>query len=89
MLWRRATGKAALIALLSGIATSILLYSLNQATVYEAIGWKPLFRVQDPYLYFSIWAFLVSLIVLVLLSLCTRAEQHEKSDLVIWGVKLR
>lgn len=89
MLWRRATGTAALIALLSGIVTSILLYSLNQATVYEAIGWKPLFRVQDPYLYFSIWAFLVSLIVLVLLSLCTRAEQYEKSDLVIWGVKLR
>ncbi len=89
MLWRRATGKAALIALLSGISTSVLLYSLNQATVYEAIGWQPLFRVQDPYLYFSIWAFLVSLAVLVLLSLCMRADQHEKSDLVIWGVKLR
>ena len=89
MLWRRATGKAALVALLCGIATSISLYSLNQATVYEAIGWQPLFRVQDPYLYFSIWAFLVSLVVLVILSLCTRAESDLKSDLVIWGVRLR
>ena len=89
MLWRRATGKAALIALLCGIATSISLYSLNQATVYQAIGWQPLFRVQDPYLYFSIWAFLVSLVVLVILSLCTRAESDLKSDLVIWGVRLR
>jgi SSS family solute:Na+ symporter len=89
MLWRRATGTAAIIALLAGIATSVTLYSLNQAIVYEALGWKPLFRVQDPYLYFSIWAFLVSLVLLVVLSYCTRPERAEKSDLVIWGVKLR
>ena len=69
ILWRRATGNAALIALLCGIGTSISLYALNQPTVYKALGWEPLFKIQEPFLYFSIWAFAVTALVLVVLSL--------------------
>lgn len=69
MLWRRATGNAALIALLLGIGTSISLYALNQPTVYQALGWEPLFRIQEPFLYFSIWAFAVTSLTLVTISL--------------------
>ncbi|MEJ7596243.1 MAG: sodium/solute symporter, partial [Planctomycetaceae bacterium] len=69
ILWRRATGNAALIALLCGIGTAISLYALNQPVVFEALGWEPLFRIREPFLYFSIWAFLVTSVILVVLSL--------------------
>ncbi len=38
ILWRRATGRAALDRLLSGIATSVSLYALNQPAVYESLA---------------------------------------------------
>ena len=82
ILWRRATGNAALIALLLGIATSISLYTLNQPAVYEALGWQPLFQIQEPFLYFSIWAFLVTATVLVLGSLVSRPNPPEKLQYV-------
>lgn len=69
ILWRRATGKAAFIALLCGIGTSISLYALNQPAVFGLLGWEPLFRIQEPFLYFSIWAFLVTAAILVVISL--------------------
>jgi solute:Na+ symporter, SSS family len=85
MLWRRATGKAALIALILGITTSILLYTLNQPAIYMGLGWRPLFQIQEPFLYFSIWAFLVTWVALVVLSWLTRAEPEARSGLVIWN----
>ncbi|QDV26796.1 sodium:solute symporter family transporter [Aureliella helgolandensis] len=72
ILWRRATGMAALVGLLCGILTSITLYALNQPLVYQALGWEPLFKIQEPFLYFSIWAFLVTALVLAVLSLLGR-----------------
>ncbi len=68
ILWRRATGTAAVIALLCGIATSISLYTLNQPSVTAALGLQPLFKIQEPFLYFSIWAFSVSALVLIAVS---------------------
>jgi solute:Na+ symporter, SSS family len=85
VLWRRATGKAALIALLCGIGTSISLYALNQPVVYRALGWAPLFRIQEPFLYFSIWAFAVTAVVLVVLSLLSRPDPEEKLRYVFGG----
>jgi SSS family solute:Na+ symporter len=85
ILWRRATGNAALIALLCGIGTSISLYALNQPAVYEALGWAPLFRIQEPFLYFSIWAFAVTAIVLVALSLLGGPVPIEKLRYVFGG----
>ena len=78
ILWRRATGNAALIALLCGIGTSISLYALNQPAVYKALGWEPLFKIQEPFLYFSIWAFAVTALVLVVLSLLGGPVPAEK-----------
>jgi solute:Na+ symporter, SSS family len=78
ILWRRATGAAAFVALLCGIATAITLYALNQPAVYAALGWEPLFKIQEPFLYFSVWAFLVTSLVLVVLSLFSRADPADK-----------
>ena len=85
ILWRRATGNAALIALLCGIGTSISLYVLNQPAVYEALGWEPLFKIQEPFLYFSIWAFAVTAVVLVVLSLLGGPVPNEKLRYVFGG----
>lgn len=85
MLWRRANGKAAVIALLLGISTAITLYTLNQPVVYSSLGWKPLFQIQEPFLYFSIWAFLVTLSTLVVLSFIFKSTEDPKSALVIWN----
>jgi len=82
ILWRRATGRAALIALLSGIATSVSLYALNQPAVYESLGWPPLFQIQEPFLYFSIWAFLVTATLLIVISLQSNPDPDEKLQYV-------
>ncbi|MCP4854254.1 MAG: sodium/solute symporter [Fuerstiella sp.] len=85
VLWRRATGNAALIALLCGIGTSVSLYALNQPVIYEAMGWEPLFRIQEPFLYFSIWAFGVTAVLLVVLSLFSGPVPEEKLRYVFGG----
>jgi SSS family solute:Na+ symporter len=85
MLWRGANGRAAVVALLLGIATAVTLYTLNQPAVYSALGWKPLFQIQEPFLYFSIWAFLVTLSTLVVLSFVWKSNNDPKSALVIWN----
>jgi solute:Na+ symporter, SSS family len=83
MLWRRATGPAAVIALIGGIATSVGLYALNQPAVYLSLGLEPLFQISEPFLYFSVWAFLVSLSLIVVCSYLTRPSAPEKSRLVV------
>lgn len=85
ILWRRATGSAALVALLCGIATSVSLYTLNQKPVYEWLGWEPLFKISEPFLYFSVWAFSVSAILLVVLSLLGQPNTEEKMRYVLGG----
>lgn len=85
ILWKRATGNAALIALLCGIGTAISLYTLNQPVIYETLGWKPLFRISEPFLYFSIWAFAVTSVVLVVLSLLSGSVPAEKLKYVFGG----
>ncbi|MDA1213529.1 MAG: sodium transporter, partial [Planctomycetota bacterium] len=78
MFWRRATGTGAVAGFLAGVAMSVSLYTVNQPAVYTAFGWEPLFQIQDPYLYFSIWAFLTTSIVLVIVSLLSRPTSSEK-----------
>ncbi|MCA9064224.1 MAG: sodium/solute symporter [Planctomycetaceae bacterium] len=85
MLWKRATGTAALIGLLCGIATSVSLYALNTPRIYEALGWPPLFRIAEPFLYFSIWAFLVTAVILVVGSLLSSPPPPEKLRYLFGG----
>ena len=81
--WRRATGTGALAGMLCGITASIGLFVLSRPAVTAALGWTPLFEIPDPFLYFSVWAFLVSGTVTVAVSLLTRREPEEKEQYVL------
>ncbi|MBX3438935.1 MAG: sodium/solute symporter [Planctomycetaceae bacterium] len=83
VLWRRATGTAALLGFLCGIACSISLFTLGQPGVAARLGWQPLFQVSEPFLYFSIWAFLFTLSIVIVVSWLTRAEPPEKMQYVL------
>jgi solute:Na+ symporter, SSS family len=78
VLWRRATGAGAFAGFLSGVICSVTLFALNQEAVYTHLEWRPLFRISEPFLYFSIWAFMTAAAVLVVVSLLTRPEPAEK-----------
>ncbi len=82
VLWKRATGKAALISLLVGIATAVSLFAFSQSAVQQALGWQPLFQISEPFLYFSVWAFLVTAVLLVVLSYLTPQDPPEKQQYV-------
>jgi SSS family solute:Na+ symporter len=83
--WRRATGTAAVTAFLCGIACTATLFTLNQEGVRARFGWKPLFQIPDPFLYFSVWAFLVTALVLVVVSCVTQAEPDAKTQYVLFN----
>lgn len=85
LLWRRATGKAAFVGFLSGVAFAVTLYTLSQQVVYTWLGWRPLFQVQDPFLFYSIWAFLVTLTLVVVISLCTKPDSEEKLQYLVFA----
>ena len=89
LLWRRATGVAALIGFLVGVCFSITLFALNQPDVYTALGIEPLFQISEPFLYFSIWAFVVSFSLIVIISLCTKPEPKEKIDGLVFSLQPR
>lgn len=76
--WRRATGTGAFVGFIGGVACSVSLFALNQEAVYARIGWEPMFRVADPFLYFSIWAFLTTVCLLAVVSWFTAPEPDEK-----------
>jgi SSS family solute:Na+ symporter len=78
LLWRRATGPGALVGFLGGVATSLVLFALNQEAIYGWLGLEPLFQVEEPFLYFSVWAFLVAMVLIITVSLLTRPEPDEK-----------
>jgi solute:Na+ symporter, SSS family len=78
VLWRRATGPAALVGFVGGVICSVTLFALNQEAIYTTLQWRPLFRISEPFLYFSIWAFLVALVLVIAISLFTRPEPEEK-----------
>ena len=78
ILWRRATGAGALVGFIGGICCTVTLFALNHEAVYSQIGWRPLFKISEPFLYFSVWGFLVAMTLVVILSLFTRPEPEEK-----------
>ncbi len=76
-LWRRANGIGALSGFLSGVALSVSLFVLDRW--HEPLGLQPLFQVPEPFLYFSVWAFLGALTVIIVVSLLTRPDPPEKT----------
>ena len=84
LLWPRANGKGAFVGFIGGVCFSILLYALSQERVYTAWGLRPLFKVPDPFLFYSIWAFVAAISLIVIVSLCTKPEPDEKLKGVVW-----
>ncbi|MEQ8637096.1 sodium:solute symporter family transporter [Gimesia maris] len=89
LLWKRATGVAAFIGFIVGVCFSITLFALNQVDVYTALGMEPLFQISEPFLYFSIWAFVVSFSLIVIISLLTKPEPEEKIAGLVFSLKSR
>lgn len=85
LLWKRATGSAALVGFLAGVGTAIFLYLTTWESVLNDLGWEPLFQVEEPFLYFSVWAFVVSISIVIAGSLITAPEPAEKQAYVITG----
>ena len=83
MLWRRATGTGALVAFLGGVATTVGQFLLNDPTVCGRLGLVPLFKISEPFLYYSVWGFLVAAGLLVLVSLNTPREPDEKLEFMV------
>jgi len=78
LLWRRATSTGALAGFIGGVLTSSTLFALSQESVYTALGLDPLFQIESPFLYFSIWSFLAAMAIIVVVSLFTRPEPMDK-----------
>lgn len=85
LLWKRATGKAAFAGFLAGVGTAIFLYLMTWESIWSRFGGKRLFQVEEPFLYFSVWAFLVSFTIVIVGSLFTSPEPAEKQAYVING----
>jgi len=78
VLWPRATASGALAGFVGGVICSISLFAMNQPAVSATMGWQPLFRISEPFLYFVVWAFLVALALVIAVSHFTRPEPEDK-----------
>jgi solute:Na+ symporter, SSS family len=78
VLWRRANAAGALVGFVGGVSCAVGLFVLNQPTVLAWLGWQPLFRIEEPFLYFSVWAFLTAAALHAAVSLLTPAQPFEQ-----------
>jgi len=78
VLWPRATAPAALAGFVGGVICSVSLFAMNQPVVYSTMRWQPLFRISEPFLYFVVWAFLVALALVIVVSHITAPEPEDK-----------
>ena len=86
MLSRNASSDGALTGFYAGVLTNIGLFSLNQPSVCRWLDLKPLFQVGQPYLYYSIWSFLVAMLFIVVFSYFLRSDPPEKTRYAIGGI---
>jgi SSS family solute:Na+ symporter len=86
MLSRNASSDGALTGFYAGLLTNIGLFSLNQPSVCRWLNLKPLFHVGQPYLYYSIWSFLVAMMFIVIFSYFLRSDPPEKTKYAIGGI---
>lgn len=56
--WKRANGTGALVGFISGVICAVGLFAIDRW--HEALGWQPLFQISEPFLYFSVWSFVVA-----------------------------
>ena len=86
MLYRNSSSDGALTGFYAGLLANIGLFSLNQPAVCRWLNLKPLFQVGQPYLYYSIWSFLVAMLFIVIFSYFLRSDPPEKTRYVIGGI---
>ena len=87
MLSSRNTAGGALIGFIGGVFTSVSLFLLNQPSVAGWLGARPLFRIGQAYLYYSIWAFLATVLLTWLFSYFSRPDAPEKRRYSLWEWK--
>ena len=85
MLSRNASADGAVTGFYAGLLTSVGLFTLNQPGVCRWLDLKPLFQVGEPYLYYSIWSFLVAMMFIVIFSYFLRSDPPEKTRYAIGG----
>lgn len=86
MLLRSASSDGAVTGFYAGLLTAIGLFTLNQPKVCLWLNLKPLFQVGQPYLYYSLWSFLVAMLFIVIFSYFSRSDPPEKTRYVIGGI---
>ncbi len=87
MLSSRNTAGGALVGFIGGVFTSVSLFLLNQPMIAEWLGSRPLFRIGQAYLYYSIWAFLATVLLTWLFSYFARPDAPEKRRYSLWEWK--
>ena len=85
MLSSRTASEGALPGFFAGMFTSTGLFVLNMPVVCHWLNMPPLFRIDAPYLYYSIWAFLATISVTAVFSYFARPDSAEKAHYSIWG----
>ncbi|MDB5344899.1 MAG: sglT 7 [Schlesneria sp.] len=78
MLSSRNNAEGALIGFIGGVFTSIGLFLLNQDFVADWLNIEPLFRIGQAYLYYSIWAFIATILLAWLFSYFGKPDAPEK-----------
>lgn len=87
MLSSRNTSEGATVGFIGGVLTSLSLFLLNQQAIASRLGMRPLFRIQQAYLYYSIWAFVVAVLLTWLFSYFAKPDDPEKRRYSIWEWK--
>jgi SSS family solute:Na+ symporter len=75
ILWPRATGAGGLVGLLVGVSLTSILTILGDAV----------FPSENPFLFVSLWSFLLTAVITVAVSLLTRPEPPEKLRGLVYG----
>lgn len=87
MLSSRTSAEGALVGFIGGVATSVGLFLLNQPAISGWLGVRPLFRIGQAYLYYSIWAFVMSIALACLFSYFGRPDAPERRRYSVWEWK--
>lgn len=85
MVSRNASSDGALTGFYAGLLTNVGLFAFNSPGVCRWLNLKPLFQVGQPYLYYSIWSFLIAMTFIVIFSYFLRSDPPEKTRYAIGG----
>jgi len=84
--WKRANGTGALVGFIGGVICAVGLFAIDRW--HEAFGWQPLFKIGEPFLYFSVWAFVVAVVGIAVGS-CFGAPPKSQADLLFQAARDR